>query len=296
MSFLDRVREANRHDPAHFRPFYVAGQHLGFVKHGFAETLSRWPEVFRVNSQGVWLHQDLDRAPDPVAARSAALRAVLAELRAAGRVPGWRDEEYPINAAFHEAPLLTLERAAVPLFGVPGYGVHLNGYVCRGDELYLWVGKRSMSKPTDPGKLDQVVAGGQPVGLGLFDNMVKECQEEAGIPEVLARRVRPVGAIGYCLETEQGLRPDVIYCFDLELPEDFTPVNVDGEVEGFYLWPIEQVIETVRDSDAFKFNCALVVIDFLIRHGCIAPEHPEYLALQAGLRDRGLWSRALGRA
>jgi hypothetical protein len=34
----------------------------------------------------------------------------------------------------------------------------------------------------------------------------------------------------------------------------------------------------------FKFNCALVNIDFFIRHGLLAPEHPEYLAIQAGLR------------
>ena len=65
----------------------------------------------------------------------------------------------------------------------------------------------------------------------------------------------------------------MLYNFDLELPADFVPVNADGEVEEFYLWPVEQVMDMVRDGDEFKFNCSLVVIDFLIRHGFIPPEH-----------------------
>jgi hypothetical protein len=45
------------------------------------------------------------------------------------------------------------------------------------------------------------------------------------------------------------------------------------------------VVETVRDTDDFKFNCALVVIDFLIRHGVVAPDdEPDYLTLVRGLR------------
>jgi hypothetical protein len=39
----------------------------------------------------------------------------------------------------------------------------------------------------------------------------------------------------------------------------------------------------VEAGDDFKFNCALVVIDFLIRHGLIAPDHPDYVALVRGL-------------
>ena len=49
--------------------------------------------------------------------------------------------------------------------------------------------------------------------------------------------------------------------------------------------PIAEVAEIVRGSrDVFKFNCSLVVIDFLIRHGQIGPEHPEYFYLVTGLR------------
>ena len=181
---------------------------------------------------------------------------------------------------------MVIERAAVQPFGVCGYGVHVNGYVRTSDGLRMWLGRRARNKPTAPGKLDQMVAGGQPAGLGLLENVVKECAEEAGIAEDLARQARPAGAISYCLETAGGLRPDVVYVFDLELPHEFVPQNTDGEVDGFYLWPVEQVASVVRYSTEFKFNCSLVVIDFLIRHGVLPPEHHDYLALLAGLRQR----------
>ena len=60
-------------------------------------------------------------------------------------------------------------------------------------------------------------------------------------------------------------------------------MNTDGEVEDFYLWPIERVMETVRESDAFKFNCALVVVDFLVRRGYIAADDPDYSDIVEGL-------------
>ena len=52
-----------------------------------------------------------------------------------------------------------------------------------------------------------------------------------------------VGAISYCQETDSGLKPDVMFCYDLELPADFAPRNTDGEVDTFYLWPVEEVAE-----------------------------------------------------
>ena len=115
---------------------------------------------------------------------------------------------------------------------------------------------------------------------------MKECEEEAGIPACVSKHARAVGAISYTLETEVGFRPDLIFNFDLELPESFSPVNTDGEVEEFYLWPIEQVMEVVRESDEFKFNCALVVVDFLVRHGYIAADDPDYSDIVEGLTAR----------
>lgn len=60
-----------------------------------------------------------------------------------------------------------MERAASVYFGVGSYGVHVNGYVDTPDGIQLWVGRRSQSKSTWPGKLDHIVAGGQ-VGAAMM--------------------------------------------------------------------------------------------------------------------------------
>ena len=286
MSYLDRIRAANSADLGNFLPFSVSGTRVGCVKHGFAEELAGWPEVFRVEEHGVTLAGELDADGAPTTTRTRAVGEVLESLRESGRIEGWREELYPVNRTWSEPPFLLVERAAVPWLGVRGYGVHMNGYVRAADGLKMWVAKRSLTKPTGPGKLDQIVAGGQPADRGLRDNMMKESEEEAAIPTEIARHARAVGAISYALETDVGFRPDLIFNFDLELPEAFSPENNDGEVEEFYLWPIERVMETVRNTDSFKFNCALVVIDFLVRHGYIAADDPDYSDIVEGLRSR----------
>ena len=122
----------------------------------------------------------------------------------------------------------------MPRFGVPAYGVHIHGFVRDGADISLWIGRRADDKPTYPGKLDQMIAGGQPVGIGLMDNVIKEAGEEAAVPPGLAATARPVGAISYCHESDDGLKPDVMFVYDLELPRDFVPRNTDGEIAAKY--------------------------------------------------------------
>jgi 8-oxo-dGTP pyrophosphatase MutT (NUDIX family) len=181
-------------------------------------------------------------------------------------------------------PLLAMDRAAIPYFGIRSFGLHINGYVRRTDGLHLWVGRRANDRGVAPGKLDNLVAGGQPLGLTLEENLVKEAREEADLPPELALSARPVGAVTYLMENERGLKPDTLFCYDLELPEDVIPRNTDGEVEEFFLWPVAKVMESVRTTDDWKFNVNLVVIDFLVRHGYLGPTDPDYLDLVKGLR------------
>lgn len=279
MSFLDRVRACQVFRRADYLPFVADGERIGFVRPALAEALKRHPGVFAVSSGRVEL------APDLVGfeARSRAVDTAVRALIEDGVLGDWRDEPYVVGPASGR-PLFTMDRGAVPPFGVRGYGVHLNGYVRADADLRMWVGRRSPTKRTAPDKLDQLVAGGQPAGLAVAENLAKEAAEEAAIPESLIRRARPVGAIAYCTERDDGLRNDLLFVYDLELPADFVPRNTDGELVGFELLPIDQVAAIVRDSDEFKFNCALVVIDFLIRHGRLGPEHPDYVELVCGLR------------
>jgi thiamine pyrophosphokinase len=121
------------------------------------------------------------------------------------------------------------------------------------------------------------VAGGVPAGYTPFQALLKEAGEEAALPETLAMQARHVASFRYDMERPEGLRRDLIHAYDLELPEDFTPTPVDGEVESFALWPLTRVLEVLATSDAFKFNVALVLIDLLLREGMIAGAAAEML-------------------
>lgn len=192
--------------------------------------------------------------------------------------------ERPLERGPERGPLGRIDRGALPLFGFIGVGVHLNGLVSRDDGLHLWVGRRAADKRLDPGKLDHLVAGGVPAGLTPDVAIVKEAEEEASLPQDLVRRdARRVGRIHYTLEREEGLRRDCLVCYDLLLSDSFQPVPADGEVAEFLLLPIAEVFRLVRDTDEFKFNVNLVLIDLFLRKGLIDPASGEGLRLRAGL-------------
>lgn len=280
MSFLDRIRECNEHDLSQFKPLYIGQNRVGWVRYDMVEQLADYPDVFAITPDTISLNPRLDSSES----RSTAVKPVLEALRNDGLIPAWRDEIYPVTTAFGGEPLLQMERAAFPCLGVRAYGVHINGFVANGRGLKMWIARRSTNKSTFPGKLDNMVAGGLPIGISLEENIIKECHEEAGIPASLASRAIHAGSISYCKQVPEGLKPDVQFVYDLELPADFEPQPVDGEVEAFYLWPIDHVMDIVSNTTEFKFNCNLVIIDFLVRRGFITSKHQDYAQIVKGLR------------
>lgn len=282
MAFLDHIAACNRHDLDRFRPFVVADHHVGWVRGDVAWHLDAHRDVFAVTAEAVRLRPGLH---DPEA-RSAAIDRVCLDLAQQWKTPGLRGERYRVAQRWSDRPLMTVDRGVVSLFGVRAFGVHVNGFVRDNGRLKLWVAKRAVDKAVAPGKLDNLVAGGQPAHLSLMDNLVKEAAEEAAIPAPLARTARPVGVISYCMEDAWGLKPDVMYCYDLEVPADFQPHNTDGEVERFMLMDVEEVAARVRDTHDFKFNVNLVIMDFLIRHGVLCPDsEPDYAEIAHGLKQ-----------
>ncbi len=280
MSFLDHIARCNNADLSQFEPWLVGKTRAGFIHRDFAPRLT--VPLF-AHRDGAW---HLAPSLDTLGKRTDAVRDFLLKLRGEGLFGNtWREEPYPVGEKFTDPPLMIMERAAVPWFGVRAYGPHMTGYVKKSDGLHIWVPRRSYKKPTFPGELDNTVAGGQPFGISIRENLIKECNEEASIPRELAAQAKPVGAIAYWSQSGPQLKPDVMTCFDLELPADFTPRANDGEVEGFELWPVQRVFETVRGSTEFKYNCNLVLIDFFIRHGLIAADDPDFVTIVAGLRQ-----------
>ncbi len=281
MSYLDHIRACNRHDLAKYQPLLIGGTRYGWVGADVRAGLLDLGIGFEPAGAGLRLSPALS----DFEACSAAFSAGGEGLAAAGLAPAARGEPYAVTMRWADPPVAVVDRGYVTAFGLPAYGVHVNGWRRRPDGgLALWIGRRARDKSVAPGKLDNMVAGGQPFGLSLMDNLVKEAAEEAGAPEDLARQASPVGAITYLLEDAGGLKPDTLFCYDLETPDDFTPANVDGEMEAFELMRAEDVAELVRTTDAFKFNVNLVVIDFLLRRGVIDPDRePDYVEIVEGL-------------
>ncbi|HET7879781.1 MAG TPA: DUF4743 domain-containing protein [Acetobacteraceae bacterium] len=254
--FQRHVRDCNNAVlPGDRLPFRIGTSQVGWVKPDLARRLSAFPQV-SVGPDGVTL------------ADGAALPEISRALSEAGCYR-WRREAFDIRSEPDGPVLAQLDRGALPSFGVLAVGVHVNGLVRRPDGLHVWVARRAADKQLDPSKLDHIVAGGVPAGLTPTETLVKEAEEEAAIPAELARQAVAVAQFGYAMERPEGLRRDLLHCYDLDLPESFVPHAADGEVEAFELWPIARAVQTVRDTDDFKFNVNLVLIDLFQRLGLI---------------------------
>ena len=264
-----------------FLPFYTADVRVGWLRSDFIEQLQEYPDVFIFDEDAVHLHHDLDEFE----ARTQAISAVVEDLHNRGLIGPLLGEIYPVTASHMARPEFLIDRTVASYFGTRTFGQHLNGYVGQGDSMKMWIGRRAPHRGYEPGKLDQLVAGGFPYGVSAMDNLRKECQEEAGMPVGLANQAIATGAITCCYENQRGVKPETLYCYDLQLPVDFQPVCTDGEVEAFLLMPIEEIAELVRDTDEFKLNCNLVIIDFLVRHGYLTAEDEDYDLLVKGLHQ-----------
>jgi 8-oxo-dGTP pyrophosphatase MutT (NUDIX family) len=278
MSLLRHVTACNRFDPARFLPLLAGEATIGLVRRDNAAALAPFRDVFVVGGDAVRLV-----ATGGFDAVTAAVDEIVERLVESGRVPKWRNESFAVTARWGEKPLFKIDRGVVNFFGIRSYGVHVNGIV-RDGGMRLWIGKRAADKKVAPGKLDNLIGGGIGHGHGVFETLVKEADEEAGLPAELARRSVPVGALSYRMENHLGVRNDALFVYDLELPRDFVPRNKDGEIVEFRLEDAAAVLERVRRTDDFKFNVNLVIIDLAIRHGLLTPDDPEYLDLVTGLR------------
>ena len=278
MSFADHIRACNNYDPNCALPLLAGEQRVGWLRPDNAAALARFDRVFAVEPGRVRL-----LASGDADAVSAAVDEVVEALVAENRLPKWRNETFDVMERWGDPPLFRLDRGAVPFFGVRAYGVHLKAWRQTADGLALWIGRRAPDKQVAPDKLDNLVAGGIGNGHNAAATLVKEAEEEAGIAADLIARAIPVGAVTYLMETRLGLRDDVLFCYDLEVPADFAPHNHDGELVEFRLMPVAAVLDRIRTTDDFKFNVNLVILDFAVRHGLLRPDDPEYLDLAAGL-------------
>ncbi len=283
MSLADRIAELNTCDPTNYLPFMCAGKRVGSIRRDRAALLREFRDTFVITESQVSLAPALgDRRM-----RTEAMTRAIAVLFGKGEIPRLRRESYAVvpvdDRMLSTPPLFEVDRAAVPYFGIRAFGVHVNGFVREGGSYSLWIARRSKTAHIHPGKLDNMVAGGQPAALSVTANMMKEAKEEASIAPSLAKTAKEAGYVSYCVETGAGLGPATMFIYDLELAPDFVPKNADGELQYFELLPVRDVLRLVEAGEEFKPNSNLVILDFCLRHGVIGPDHPEYEAIESGL-------------
>ncbi len=261
-ALLARIAVCHRADPSAFEPWFVDGVAVGRIHRERVPLVERAPTPLRRDGTRLVLPGADYRA------RTDAFAALAQRLADAGDLPSLLGERYGVAGACR-TPLLEVDRAAVAWFGVGARGVHLNGFVRDRDGMSLWVARRARGKRTFPGCLDNLVAGGSSVGFADEATLRKECHEEAGMTESLAARAVAVGELRYDQQDGRSWKADTLACFDLELPADFAPRPVDGEVESCALRPVAEVVRSLAGDDPWKPNSALVVAHFLLRHGAL---------------------------
>ncbi|MDI2090407.1 NUDIX hydrolase [Commensalibacter oyaizuii] len=255
-----------------FLPLQAHKQIIGWVRPDFMQTLYQY---------GVVQNQDkIDIVPPDISLEELGQRLI------ADQHTKTMNELFDIYPTPYAKPVGQIDRSVLPLLGMIGTGVHLNGLVKKGNDVYLWVGHRSPHKRLDPGKLDHIVAGGIPAGHTHQTALAKEAEEEANIPQDLIAQAEYTSMVTYSMIRPEGLRRDVLYCYDLWLPQDFKPTPNDGEVAGFELMKIEDAYQRVCTTNDFKFNINLVLIDLFLRLGIISKKTANAQILKTGLRGK----------
>lgn len=280
MTLFNRIRDVWTMDQARLSPFRVGGETVGWIDCDFLTALASEPETFVVQPDAVELTHHLVTPAARTRAVEDALRRIYGrDRRGFGR---WCDERTPVCSGVGATPLFEIERAAVAVFGILTAGVHLNGY--ERECARIWVARRAKTLSSHPGKLDQIVAGFLPFGTSPLEKLRAEAMEEAGIgPDVIAAAA-PGGFVTFCRAVPFGIQRGIVQVYDLALPPGFMPVNRDGEIEAFQLSTPAEIMSVLEHTDDFKFDCALVAIDFLMRYGLLDHGHPEAPDLARWLR------------
>lgn len=197
-----------------------------------------------------------------------------------GRIRAWREEAFAWFGP-DGAPLVAIERAAARFWGALTLGAHGNGYLAdaHGRPTHLWLARRAWDKATDPGRLDNLVGGGVPLGQSPSQALRREAWEEAGLTDrhIVAWACGSTLAID--ADVPEGRQWEWLYVFDLAVPEDWTPVNQDGEVAEHLCLPVAEAL-ALAASGEMTTDASLATLDLALRHGLLPAQDARRLAVR----------------
>lgn len=251
-----------------YLPLQFQSEQIGWVYWENLPILHHFPKIFLIEQEKVLFTELFIQSSFEI--RNELLAEFSLFLKKNGIIQNWRNEAYGIYYPDSDLKnaLFTIERGVAPFLGFRVFGVHINGYQYTDNTHQvekLWIAKRSKLKFIEPHKLDNLAAGGLSYGENPLETAKREAMEEAKVPEILTEKLQFISRFNYLTEHEGTIRNECIFMFDLPLPETFTPMINDGEVEDFYHLAPKEVEMALLDGNRFKPNSGLVTLQFLLR-------------------------------
>jgi 8-oxo-dGTP pyrophosphatase MutT (NUDIX family) len=259
--------------PEGLTPWRVDEVDVGWVGDDWLARALEPPTPFEVRDGALWLMPALQT----FAGRSAALGRWAEQSRERWGLPGWRDERIVVFDA--DRPLFGIERALHRPFGLLLRSVLACAFTLTAAGPLLWVARRADTKPVDPGRLDALVGGGIAGFDAVLPTLMRECDEEAGIPEALARHAVPAGALEVRYLTEYdglgALHRESVTLFDLALPPSFVPLPTDGEHAAILPMTPAEALASI-EAGGWTRDGAQASVDLILRRGWMPgpPGHP----------------------
>ena len=263
----EMLQNTARSVPADYVPIYLTvpsasqlGQTVGHLQGDFFTFIKQSLQANPI--AGIYLEaQRLLISWERPALLSQTWNALAERMREGGFIPGWRNEEFAFLDQQGHA-LFQLERAAFRTFGLKSMASHMNGFTESGQ---IWLGRRSQNKLIDPGKLDNLSAGGIAADETPWVCARRELWEEAGIPPEIAAGIQPAGRMEMRRPTPPlGFHVESLFIYDLLIPSNLLPTNHDGEVAGFIAVSHGEAAARIL-ADEFTADAALVTADFILR-------------------------------
>lgn len=149
----------------HAIPFILGPHTIGHVLPSVLAALKKYNETleksaFNISDKSISFSDEVNTAKE----RTLVVKTLMDTWRqnlTFDILSGWRDELYPVYGDENEPDNIAfvMERASAALFGVSTFGVHLNAYMKNEQgEIFMWVARRALTKPTWPGLLDNCVS------------------------------------------------------------------------------------------------------------------------------------------
>ncbi len=232
---------------------WIAGFRCGWVFPPAAQTIITLPGV---NADRDSLHIGSGMAPGPEL--NDLLANVAEKLRQAGLAPGWRNELLDVWS--DDKVIGAIERGVMRPLGLLTRAVHLNAWSESGQ---LWVARRALTKPTDPGMWDTLVGGlvGHAEASDLA--LVRETAEEAGLSETVIAHRTPIRQIARMQrQLKEGYQSEDVLTSECVLAQGVIPQNQDGEVMEIRSLPPRELINMIMDSQ-FTHEASIVILEDL---------------------------------